>query len=186
MSQLHLSLLTFRWLLLKFCSVLLALIITGCGNDDFSDLETFIKTEQAKPKGPIEPLPEIKVVEPFIFKPEGLRDPFIPLEQSEQLEGGDNVEGTGIKPDTSRPKEELEAFSLDSLRMVGTVSIKGGLWGLVKANDGTIYRVQVGNYMGKNYGKIIRIVNDKIEVMEMVSDKPGRWREQQQSLALTE
>ncbi|MGR9088624.1 MAG: pilus assembly protein PilP [Gammaproteobacteria bacterium] len=167
-------------------AVLLVLMAAGCGNDDFSDLDAFIQTERAKPRGPIEPLPEIKMIEPFIFKPEGLRDPFAPLQQSEQAEGENIGESSGIKPDTTRPKEELEAFSLDSLRMVGTVRMKGGLWGLVKANDGTIYRVQVGNYMGKNYGKIIRIVSDRIEVMEMISDKPGKWREQQQSLALTE
>jgi type IV pilus assembly protein PilP len=57
---------------------------------------------------------------------------------------------------------------------------------LIKANDSTVYRVQVGNYMGKNYGKIIRIVSDKVEVMELISDKPGIWREQQASLALAE
>jgi type IV pilus assembly protein PilP len=70
--------------------------------------------------------------------------------------------------------------------MVGTVVMKTKLWGLVKAGDKTIYRVQVGNYMGKNYGKIIRIQTDKIELMEIVPDKPGTWREQQTSLALTE
>jgi type IV pilus assembly protein PilP len=186
MSRFHLIKSISQWRISGSISVFIALMMTGCGNDDFSDLETFIKTEQAKPKGPIEPLPEIKIVEPFIFKPEGLRDPFIPMEQAEQVENGEEIEGNGIKPDTSRPKEELEAFPLDSLRMVGTVNMQGNLWGLVKASDGTIYRVQVGNYMGKNYGKIIRIVTDKIEIMEMLSDKPGKWREQQQSLALTE
>ena len=70
--------------------------------------------------------------------------------------------------------------------MVGTVAMKSNLWGLVKADDATIHRVQVGNYMGKNYGKIIRISTDKIELMEIVPDKPGTWREQQTSLALTE
>lgn len=186
MSRLHLIKFPNQWTIAGFMSVLIASMLTGCGSEDFSDLETFIKTEQAKPKGPIEPLPEIKIVEPFVFKPEGLRDPFAPLEQAEQAESGDEVEGNGLKPDTSRPKEELEAFTLDSLRMVGTVNMQGNLWGLVKASDGTLYRVKVGNYMGKNYGKIIRIVSDKIEVMEMLSDKPGKWREQQQSLALTE
>jgi len=167
------------------CTCCIALI-GGCANDDFSDLSRFIAEEKAKPKGAIEPLPEIKVVEPFIFNPEGLRDPFTPLEQTAETEGASVAASSGIKPDLSRPKEELEAYSLDSLRMVGTVNAKMGLWALVKASDGTVYRVKVGNYMGKNYGKIIRIVSDKIEVMEMVSDKPGFWREQQASLALTE
>lgn len=162
------------------------ILLSGCGTDDFSDLDAFMDAEKAKPKTPIEPVPEIKVVEPFIFNPEGLRDPFVPMERPDLVGSEDNFESNGIKPDLNRPKEELEAFALDSLRMVGTVNTKAALWGLVKASDGTIYRVRVKNYIGKNYGKIIRITNDKIEIMEMISDKPGRWREQQQSLALTE
>jgi type IV pilus assembly protein PilP len=170
----------------QISSLVFMALLTGCGNDDFSDLNRYFSEVKARPKEPIKPLPEIKVVEPFLFKPEGLRDPFRPLEQPEQVEGGDVSTGSGIKPDTTRRKEELEAFPLDGLRMVGTVNIKSSLWGLVKASDGTIYRVKVGNYMGKNYGKIIRIVSDKIELMEIVPDKPGTWREQPASIALTE
>lgn len=167
------------------CLVFMTLL-AGCGNDDFSDLNRYLSEVKARPKEPIKPLPEIKVIEPFMFKPEGLRDPFKPLEQPEQAEGVDVSTGSGIKPDTTRRKEELEAFPLDGLRMVGTIDMKSSLWGLVKASDGTIYRVRVGNYMGKNYGKIIRIVSDKIELMEIVPDKPGTWREQPASIALTE
>ena len=167
------------------CAVLLTLL-AGCVNDDFSDLNQYIAEVKARPKGSIEPLPEVKVVEPFIFKPAGLRDPFKLLEQADTDQSTDISTGNGIKPDTTRRKEELEAFTLDSLRMVGTVVMKSSLWGLVKSSDGTVHRVQVGNYLGKNYGKIIRIVSDKIELMEIVPDKPGTWREQQASLALSE
>ncbi len=161
-------------------------LMTGCGGDDFSDLNKYIQEVKARPKGPIEPLPEIKVVESFVFKPDGLRDPFRPVEKSSEESNIDLAGVSGIKPDTERRKEELEAYSLDSLRMVGTLTNQKGLWGLVKAKDGTIHRVQVGNHMGQNYGKIIRITEDKIELMEIVPDKPGTWREQQASLALTE
>lgn len=167
------------------CVIVMALL-AGCGNDDFSDLNRYISEVKVRPKEPIKPLPEIKAIEPFMFKPESLRDPFKPLEQPEQAQGVDVSTDTGIKPDTARRKEDLEAFPLDGLRMVGSVELKSSLWGLVKASDGTIYRVEVGNYMGKNYGKIIRIVSDKIELMEIVSDKPGTWREQPTSITLTE
>jgi type IV pilus assembly protein PilP len=180
------SLLMSKLLWVPACCAFSAVLLSGCANEDLSDLKAFIAAEKAKPKGRIDPLPEIKVVEPFIFNPEGLRDPFAPLEQTNESLGVAAEAGSGIKPDVTRPKEELEAFSLDSLRMVGTVNTKAGLWGLIKANDSTVYRVQVGNYMGKNYGKIIRIVSDKVEVMELISDKPGIWREQQASLALAE
>jgi type IV pilus assembly protein PilP len=171
---------------LQVSCVAFMVLLAGCGNDDFSDLNRYISEVKARPKEPIKPLPEIKVIEPFMFKPEGLRDPFKPLEQPEQAEGVDISTGSGIKPDTTRRKEELEAFPLDGLKMVGTLNMKSSLWGLVKASDGTVYRVKVGNYMGKNYGKIIRIVSDKIELMEIIPDKPGTWREQPASIALTE
>lgn len=164
----------------------LVLALTGCANDDMSDLTQYIQSVKAKPKGTIQPLPEIKIIEPFIFNPEGLRDPFRPVEIVADDEVGDVAVGGGMRPDTSRRKEELEAYSLDTLRMVGTLTMDDGLWALIKASDGTIHRVKKGNHLGRNYGEIIRILDDRIELMEIVSDKPGTWREQQASLALAE
>ena len=165
----------------------LALSITGCADENFDDLTAYIVSVKARPKGSIEPLPEIKVVEPFIFKPDGLRDPFQPVERLSESDISEVAAGSGIRPDVNRRKEELESYSLDTLRMVGTVKMKNGLWGLVRANDGTIHRVQVGHHMGLNFGKIIRIREDKIELMEIVPDsKPGLWREQAASLAMAE
>jgi type IV pilus assembly protein PilP len=172
--------------LTKFFLVLFFLSLVACSNDDVTDLNNYIEEVKARPKGGIEPLPEIKVVEPFVFKPEGLRDPFQPLDKVNDASNLDIAGVNGIKPDTERRKEELEAYSLDTLRMAGTLSNNKGLWGLIKAKDGTIHRVQVGNHMGQNYGKIIRILPDKIELMEIVPDKPGTWREQQASLALAD
>ena len=168
------------------CAIILA-CLTGCGTDDFADLKQYISTVKAVPKGAIQPLPEIKVVETFIFNPTGLRDPFKPLTQPEQHDATPvPATGSGIKPDFTRRKEELELLPLEDLKMVGTIKMKSNLWGLIKAGDGSIHRVQTGNYMGKNYGKIIRISLDKIELMEIVTENPGVWRGQQTALALTE
>lgn len=170
-----------------FSCGLILLAMSGCGGDDFSDLRKYIQEVQARPKGAIDPLPETKVVETFIFNPDGLRDPFRPTDNISDANNSDVAGYTGIRPDTERRKEELEAYTLDSLRMVGTLTDQKGLWGLIKAKDGTIHSVQVGNHIGQNYGKIIRILDDKIELMEIVPDvKPGTWREQQATLALAE
>lgn len=165
---------------------LLLVGMAGCGGDDVSDLSKYIQEVKARPKAAIEPLPEIKVVESFIFKPDGLRDPFRPIERKDDDTSVDVSGVNGIKPDTERRKEELEAYPLDTLRMVGTLRNEKGYWGLVRARDGTIHRVQVGHHIGQNYGKILRILDDKIELMEIVPDKPGTWREQQSSLALAD
>ena len=170
-----------------FCAFVL-IFGTGCVSNDISDLEQYIKEVKARAPIPIEPLPETKVVEPYIFDPEGLRDPFRPIDID--IGGGPGIEdfdgpGGGVRPDFTRRQEELESYSLDTLRMVGTLTMEAGLWGLVKASDGTIHRVQVGNYMGKNHGMIIRILDDSLELMEIVpGNLKGTWREQQASLAL--
>ena len=164
-----------------------SLLVSGCGGNDFSDLQKYVQSVHARPKAAIEPLPETKIVETFIFEPDDLRDPFRAIEISNEGKDVDTSGSGGIKPDTERRKEELEAYALDSLRMVGTLKDKNGLWGLIKAKDGTVHSVQVGNHMGQNFGQIMRILEDKIELMEIVPDaKPGTWKEQQAKLALAE
>lgn len=159
--------------------------LAACGGDDLTDLHKFIQEVNARPKSAIDPLPETKVVESFIFKPDGLRDPFQPTQSATTANNTDSFTGNGIRPDTERRKEELEVYTLDALRMVGTLTDAKGLWGLIRAKDGTVHSVQVGNHMGQNYGKIIRILDDKIELMEIVPDaKPGTWREQPATMAL--
>lgn len=153
----------------------------------YPELEERLKEKRKNTKPirvkPIEPMPPVGS---FLFDPDGLRDPFRPIEKSIETMAAQAVAANGIQPDFNRHKEELESYSLDTLRMVGTVKIKGVLWGLIKASDGTIHRVSEGNYLGKSYGRIIRILPDKIEIIEVIPDQPGTWREHQTSIALSE
>jgi type IV pilus assembly protein PilP len=179
-----------QWILV----VSLIVGLSGCSESDFSDLNKYIAEVKARPKSAIEPLPEIKVVEPFLFNGQHLRDPFMAVTETANNDLADKFAGSSIKPDPLHQKEDLERYALDALKMVGTVRLNGILWGLIKVNDienaakgealGIIYRVKVGNFMGTNYGKIIRITEEKIELMEIVPDKPGTWREQAQELPL--
>jgi type IV pilus assembly protein PilP len=158
--------------------------LSGCGQSDLSDLKTYIADVKSRTKIEVDPLPEVRTVEPFVFSGEDLRDPFVPDEKMQEPEE-ERVE-TGIRPDTARPKEELESYDLETLQMVGTVVQQGALWGLIKAVDGTIHRVRVGNYLGKNYGKIVSIKENMIELVEIVADGPGIWRERKAGLNLSE
>jgi type IV pilus assembly protein PilP len=158
--------------------------LAGCGSNDLSDLRNYVADVKNRTKTEVDPLPEIKTVEPFVFNAEEIRDPFVPDEKMQEPEE-ERIE-TGIRPDTARPKEELESYELDSLHMVGTVVQQGLLWGLIKASDGTIHRVRVGNYIGKNYGKIVNIKENMIELVEIVADSPGIWHERKGGLNLSE
>jgi type IV pilus assembly protein PilP len=164
----------------------LALLVAGCtGNMD--DLHKFVADAKSAPKRPIEPLPEIKPHETFAYEATNLRDPFAPISFGRaRAQGKQAGAGSGIRPDENRPKEALEQFPLDSLRMVGTLEQGGATWALVRASDGAIHRVTTGNYMGQNNGKITRITETKIQLREIVPDGLGNYMERQASLALSE
>ncbi len=141
------------------------------------------KNMQALKIEAIEPMPP---VESFLFDPEGLRDPFRLSEKTIGNTITPYAVTNGIQPDFNRHKEELESYALDTLRMVGTVKMNNTFWGLILTSDGAIYRVKKGNYLGENNGKILRILADKIELMEIVRDQPKGWREEQRTIALSE
>ncbi|MDF9391019.1 MULTISPECIES: pilus assembly protein PilP [Methylococcus] len=169
----------------KYAWALAALgCLSGCAEDELADLRRYVADVKARQKVNIEPLPEIKTVSPFVFTPEGLHDPFQPIEKPDEAETA--ARDNGIHPDLSRQKEQLESYELDSLRMVGTVRISGTMWALVRAADGTIHRVRTGNHMGRNFGKITRISEDGVELVEIVPDAQGGWLERSVTMTLTE
>ncbi len=172
-------------MLLRALSVLsLAVLLAGCVNEDMRDLRGFIEEVKDRPPGRIEPLPEIREVETHTYSSAELRNPFAPEEVADSQES--TVNNNGLKPDFNRRKEELEAFSLDTLRMVGTLEQDDAVWGLMKTNDGTIHRVKPGNYMGMNYGKINQVLEDKIELTEIIQDGRGGYIERQATVSLGE
>lgn len=176
---------------MKLNNALLLIILLGLSGceRDFSDLQAYIASVKARPRQPVKPLPEFKTVEPFMLRKEHVqRDPFKPVEKVKVADNAPEEEqepDNGIHPDLNRKKELLEGFALSSMRMVGTINMNSVLWGLVK-NENTIYRVKVGNYLGKNDGKIIKIDKNKIELIEIVPTKPGRFAEQTATLVLNE
>lgn len=162
-----------------------AVLVSGCGRDNMADLREFVAQEKAKPRGAIEPLPEIKPYETFAYDASGLRDPFEPMDFGQSNLAGAGG-GTGVAPDMNRPKEALEGYPLDSLRMVGILQRNGVTEALIKTQDGTVHRVKTGNYMGQNNGKITRVTEDKVELTEIISDGAGGWLERPASVALSE
>lgn len=160
----------------------LGILLGGCADTGMQDLHAYVAEVKARPPGPIEPIPQIKEAETFLYVAGGRRDPFAPSEEGEEEQG--KASGSGVVPDFNRRKEELEGYSLDSLRMVGTLQQQEAFWGLVKTNDGTIHRVRVGNYLGRNHGQITQIGEDQIDLRELVQDGGGGYIERQASLAL--
>lgn len=161
-----------------------AALLAGCSNSGMEDLRAYIAEVKARPPGPLPPLPELRQVEPFLYVPGERRDPFQP--QEAVVEAPVAQPSGGPMPDFNRRKEELESYSLDTLRMVGTLEQDDDVWGLVQTTDGTIHRVRKGNYMGLNHGRIVRIGEEKIELSELLQDGAGGYVENAAALGLGE
>jgi type IV pilus assembly protein PilP len=167
--------LAFRLAVLLVCALLAA-----CSGEENSDLRRFVKESDKLPHGNIPPLPEMKPYEPFTYNAYDLTDPFKPRKIEPPKGGG------ALAPDLNRRREPLEAYPLESLRMVGTLEQKKEMYALIRAPDNTLYRVKVGNYLGQNFGRIVGISESAVKIKEIVQDSAGNWEEKDQSLLLTE
>jgi type IV pilus assembly protein PilP len=165
-----------------FCA---AALLAGCAQNDMSDLQNRLSEIKGRKPNPIEPLPQLKAVESFVYLPAGRRDPFRPAGQLQE-EDATVPSNNGIAPDPTRRKEELEYYPLDAIKMVGTLEHNGQMWGLVSAPESGLHRVLAGNYMGRNHGQIAQISESKIELMEIVSDGRGGYEERRAEIALSE
>jgi type IV pilus assembly protein PilP len=163
---------------------LLALVLSGCtGSDGLEDLREFVKNAHADRKPKIEPLPEIKPHETFPYAAMHLADPFaqVNLRPPSSVSGG-----SGPRPDMNRRKEPLEDFPLDALKMVGTLSRGKQSWAVIQAPDGSVHRLQVGDHAGQNFGKVLKITEEKVALVELVQSASGEWVEREASLAIAE
>lgn len=165
-------------------SVLMLLLLAGCANQDMSDLRSYVEEVKNRPPTPIEPIPQIKQAETYLYVGGDRRNPFVPTEDTSDVMVADT--GSGPRPDPNRRKEELESYPLDALKMVGTLDQNEAVWALVQSPDGTIHRVRTGNYLGQNDGRIISIEEEKINVVELIPNGSGGYLERQASLTLGE
>jgi type IV pilus assembly protein PilP len=167
-----------RWLL----AAALAASVSACGSD-VGELRTYIDEVKARPGGRIEPLPEIQPAPSFVYEAGDRRSPFVPDTPQQRVSNDPNAVAG---PDPNRPREFLEQFSLDTLRMVGTLRGLGGSFGLVQTSDGLVHRVAVGNHMGQNYGRILGITESEIRLVEIMSDGLGGYIERPAAVGLSD
>lgn len=153
-------------------------LLAGCSSKD-SELRAFIERTKQEQPGGVEPLPEVKPYESFFYTDQAMRSPFVPG-------GSGESSSPNLRPNSKRNHEYLEQFSLDTLKMVGTLTMSGHRFGLVKTRDGIVHRVQQGNYLGQNEGRITQIDDSKINVTEIVPDGLGGYMERAAAIGLDE
>ena len=156
------------------------LLLGACSGNQHGDLETYVNEVKSRKSGRIPALPEVKPYEVFAYQAHNYRDPFTTYIDEIPTDSGAN------RPDINRKREALEQFPLDTLSFVGHLEKSGVRWGLVGAPDQSVYRIQVGNFLGKNYGEILAISETSIEIKEVIPDGAGGWVDRKASLSLSE
>lgn len=157
-------------------------VLAGCGSDrDFDDLEQFMSEVQQRPPGRIEPLPPFEQVAPFSYQASTMRSPFEP---PVQVRTPNRPSGPQVKPDPNRPKEFLEQYTIANLSMVGTLAQGSRTYALVQDADGGVHRVELGDYMGTDHGRVEAIEEGAIELVEIVPDGAGGWVERSRTVSL--
>ncbi|RVU84495.1 pilus assembly protein PilP [Leucothrix sargassi] len=155
--------------------------LTGCIQDT-ADLDAYFERHRAKPAKPISPIPEVKPYLRYVY-PINEKDPF---DVSMLAPSEVPVVDSGVQIDVTRVKEFLEGFPLDSLEMVGTVDKDKQLWALIKIPDGGVQSVKAGNYLGQNYGKILKVTESELALSETVSNGLGGYKKQENKLLLSQ
>lgn len=163
--------------------IALASLVTGCAEEEFQDLQDFVKNSGEGLRGKIEAPPEVKPYEPFSYdNSAGLPDPFKPRKPEKKQGTG---RGLGLELENHK-KEALEDFPLESLKMVGFLNIHNVPNAVIRAPDGKIHHVKAGNYMGQNYGHVISVTETEVKLKEMIQDSTGDWSERTSSMQLAE
>jgi len=165
-------------------AAVLAGMLAGCGDSDVQEVRDWMKQVEAQTQPHVAKIAEPKAFIPFAYNEKDQVDPFNPqkllAELAKQLPSGG-----GLRPDTTRRKEVLEGYPLDTIKMVGVIE-KNGVIHAVLQVDRAVYQVVVGQHLGENYGRITGITDNAVNIKEVVQDATGDWVERMTKLELQE
>jgi type IV pilus assembly protein PilP len=158
-----------------------ALLLAGCDSGR-GELQAWMDETRRQTPVVVEKVDEPKKFQPFRYQAAGEVDPFSLGKLKVAGTAAARASG-GLAPDTSRRREPLEAFPLDNLRMVGNLRQGSAHVALLQA-EAALYQVRVGNYLGQNFGRVMRISDSEVAVREIVQDAAGDWVERETALQL--
>ena len=164
---------------------MLALALTTACQRGTSDLERWVASTLQQPAGDIEPIPPITPAEVVSYEAFELRDPFQQRVASAEVDPDfSETSDDGIRPDPNRRREFLEGFPLDTLDMVGTLELAGVEYALIRDNERVVHRVAEDNYLGMNHGRVVQVLPDRVEMIELFQDARGTWSERRAQVAM--
>jgi type IV pilus assembly protein PilP len=163
------------------CALACALLLAGCADGDVREVREWMEQVRRDTRPRVKPLPEPKEFIAYAYGAKDATDPFSPNKLQVELAGTapDNTNA----PDTGRPRDLLETFPLDTMRMVGTLE-KGGVAYALLQIDRSVYQVRTGQRIGQNFGVVTRVGEDAVTIREVVQDAAGAWVERMARLEL--
>ncbi len=168
-------------------SLLLAVVLglSACSADT-GELQAWMDDTRRNTQPVRDVIPAPKSFEPFRYENAGSLEPFAPAKLMVALDrAAQNKAKGGLSPDLNRRREALENFPTDAIRMVGHLASGKQVYALLQVNS-LVYQARVGNYVGQNHGKVIRVTEEEIILKELVQDAAGEWTEKDTSLRLQE
>ena len=167
-------------------AVLLAgsFLLAAC-SDDTDELQQWMEQQKREVKPSIEPLSAPKKFNPQPYVALGAVEPFSTQKLTVALKQESRQPNSLLASEINRRKEPLEAYPVDSMSMVGSVTRGGRPYALLRV-DNLLYQVKQGDYLGQNYGKITKISETDVAYREIVQDAAGEWIERNSALQLQE
>jgi type IV pilus assembly protein PilP len=163
----------------------LAFSLTGCGDGGVQEVKQWMDEVRRQTPVVVPKIAEPKKFTPFVYSGKNEVDPYSPAKLAVALAKLQANSNSKIKPDLDRRREPLEAYPLDTIKMVGTLQKPGLSYALLQI-DKSVFQAKVGNYIGQNLGMITRITDAEVELKEIVQDAAGEWVERKAKLELQE
>lgn len=163
---------------------LVAVLLAGCSAEQ-EELRGWMDQQRREVKPSVSPLEAPKKFDPEPYRSATAVDPFSPQKLSVALKQEARQPNSLLAAEMNRRREPLEAYPLDSMSMVGSVTRDGRPFALLRV-DNLLYQVKVGDYLGQNYGRVTRIAETEVTLREVVQDAAGEWIERPAALQLQE
>lgn len=165
-------------------AVLAALALAGCGAE-LDELQAWMDQQKREVKPNVPPLTPPKKFDPQPYAAADAVDPFSTQKLAVALKRDERAPSSLLAAELKRRKEPLEAYPLDSMSMVGSLNKRGQPYALLRV-EGLLYQVKAGDYIGQNYGRVLKVSETELVLREVAQDAAGEWIERNTSLQLVE
>jgi type IV pilus assembly protein PilP len=165
-------------------SLVAVLALAGCGSDQ-DELRQWMEQQRKEAKPSVAPLLPPKKFLPQPYEAGGGVDPFSAQKLSVAIRQEAAQPNSLLTAEFNRRKEPLEAYPLDGMVMVGSLTRDNRRYALLRV-DSLLYQVKAGDHLGQNFGLITKVSETEITLREIVQDAAGEYVERMSTLQLQE